>query len=106
MKKKNDENKYFQKVIVNNIDNIITINNKYKNKGYNIFLTGNYLEVYYCGIKYSIKIIKKDNQLYWRLIPYNNAYFETKINNELSSLDMVMFAIYENEIIHERKEKK
>lgn len=106
MKKKRYVNKYFQNVIVENIDNIIAINNKYKKEGYEIFLTGNFIEVYYNDVKYSIKIVEKNNQLYWHLKPYNKTYFETLINNDVSSLDMVMFAIYENETIHERKEKK
>lgn len=106
MKKKRYENKYFQNVIVENIDNIIAINNKYKKEGYEIFLTGNFIEVHYNDVKYSIKIVEKNNKLYWHLKPYNKTYFETQINNDFSSLDMVMFAIYENETIHERNEKK
>lgn len=96
----------FQKIITDNINNIIQINNKYKQRGYELYLKGNFLEIIYIGIKYQIKIVKHKDGFYWHLKPYKNSFFETKVDNSINTLDMVLFAINDNETIHRKENKK
>lgn len=54
------------------------------------------LLVKYKGKKYVIKIVNKSGELYWNLVPYNNSFFETKLDEKKCNLDMVLFAIKED----------
>lgn len=54
------------------------------------------LLVKYKEKKYIIKIVNKSGDLYWHLVPYNNSFFETKLDEEKCNLDMVLFAIKED----------
>ena len=59
------------------------------------------LLITYSSKEYVVNLVVKDGQYQWRLTPYNNSFFETSINN---GLDIVIFAIKENENLYVRKE--
>ena len=73
--------------ISDNINNVIEVNNKYKDKGFNIFLENEYIEIIYNKSVYKITIIKKDNKLFWHLTPRN-------------SFEMIIYAIQDNESLY------
>ena len=89
-----------QRAIVENINNIIKVNKIYKYKGYKIFLNDNSIEIIYNNSTYTVTATQINNDLYWHLKPYNNSYFETKIDNNINSFDMVIAAIHDNETIY------
>lgn len=105
MNKYKYKNDTFLHIIQNNINTIIRLNHKYKKLGYTIYIENNHLTVNVNNSRYKISIINKNKTNYCHLNPYNNSYFETKIDNIIYSLDLVLFAINDNEIIH-KKEKK
>lgn len=78
---------------------------QYKNDGYEIEwdLYKAILTVTYKNKKYVITITKINNHFYWHLSPYNNSYFETKIDRTKCNLDYVFLAIKENEEFFNKK---
>lgn len=87
--------------ISDNINNIIEVNSKYKNEGFNIFLENNHIEIIYNKSIYKIIIIKKDNKLFWHLTPYHQKnYFETEISHSRNSFEMIIYAIKDNETLY------
>lgn len=105
----NDKKKYTtitQNAIVENINNIIDVNNRYKNKGYKLSLKEDSIEVIYNNSVYCIKVAENENNLYWHLEPYASSYFETKIDNCINSFEMLMVAIFDNETIHKERKKE
>lgn len=58
------------------------------------------LLITYRSKEYVVNLIDKDDQLYWHLVPYNNSFFETNIDN---GLDIILFAIKENEDLYSKK---
>ncbi len=86
--------------ISDNINNVIEVNNKYKDKGFNIFLENEYIEIIYNKSVYKITIIKKDNKLFWHLTPYQKNYFETEISTTRNSFEMIIYAIQDNESLY------
>jgi len=77
---------------------IIPKNKEYKEKGYNIGITkGNKLIIKYQKHKYIVEFVKENDNVYWKLTPYQNSYFTTLVCE--GSFDMVLRAIEENEII-------
>ena len=89
-----------QRAIVENINKIIKVNKIYKCKGYKMFLNDNSIEIIYNNSTYTVTATQINNDLYWHLEPYNNSYFETKIDNNINSFDIVIAAINDNETIH------
>ncbi len=89
-----------QRAIVENINNIIRVNKMYKCKGYKMFLDDNSIEIIYKNSTYIVTATQINNDLYWHLEPYNNSYFETKIDKNINSFNMVIAAIHDNETIH------
>ena len=93
---KNNPEKLFKEVctITNNID-------EYYSQGYKIVwdLQNSQLIINYNGSKdYVVDVvINFDNSYYWHLTPYNNSYFETRIDN---NFNYVLFAIKENEELY------
>ena len=96
--------KSISKLIANNLNNIIKINNKYKHLGYNIYLNGDSFEITYNSNKYYLSVKKENNKYYWHLEPYNGSFFETFVDNKICSLDMVICAINDNENIYRKEE--
>lgn len=76
--------------------------NQYINDGF----TFNYdlytfeLIITYRSKEYVVNLKNKDEQLYWHLVPYNNSFFETSIDN---GLYIVVFAIKENDELYSKK---
>ncbi len=73
---------------------------KYKNKGFDIkYDTNNNILIvnYLNSNEYKINIINENDGLYWCLKPYKDSYFTTSIDNDI---DMVLFAIKENETLY------
>ena len=60
----------------------------------------NELNITYKQKQYVITLVNKDEQFYWHLVPYNNSFYETAIDNGLT---IVLFAIKENEELYEKK---
>lgn len=58
------------------------------------------LNITYKQKQYVITLVNKDEQFYWHLVPYNNSFYETAIDNGLT---IVLFAIKENEELYEKK---
>lgn len=61
------------------------------------------LIITYRNKEYIVSIIKENDQYYWQLIPYNKASFITNIDN---GLEIVLFAIKENEELYIKHENK
>lgn len=95
---------FFQKIITENINEVICINNDYKMLGYEIYLNNDFFEIIYKGTKYIIKIIYLNNDYYWYLKPYNNSIFQTQVKNNIHTLDLVLFAISDDQIIRQNNE--
>lgn len=52
--------------------------------------------------KYVVSLIHKNEQFYWHLTQYNNSFYETTIDN---GLDIILFAIKENEKLYSDKKR-
>lgn len=77
---------------------------EYKNLGFKIEIDFSNCElvITYQQRQYVVRLVNKNEQIYWHLAPYNNAFFETSIDNGLT---IVLFAIKENEELFEKKGK-
>lgn len=97
-------NRYFKKVVVTNMNNIIEANNNYSKKGFTLFLCEDKdaLEILYNNSTYNISVVKKRKNLYWHLTPYGETFFETLVNNHFNTFEMVLCAIQDNEDIHKK----
>lgn len=97
-------NRYFKNVVVTNMNNIIKANNVYSKKGFTLFLCEDKdaLEVLYNNSTYNISVVKRKKDLYWHLTPYNETFFETLVNNQFNTFEMVLCAIQDNEDIHKK----
>lgn len=85
-------------------NNIIKANNVYSKKGFTLFLCEDKdaLEVLYNNSIYNISVIKRKKDLYWHLTPYKETFFETLVNNQFNTFEMVLYAIQDNEDIHKK----
>ena len=61
-------------------DNFLDIINKYKKLGYYVGFGKDCLIIKTRKENNSLRIIEENNILYCHLKPYNNSYFETKVN--------------------------
>lgn len=52
--------------------------------------------------EYVVSLIHKNEQFYWHLTQYNNSFYETTIDN---GLDIILFAIKENEKLYSDKKR-
>lgn len=50
--------------------------------------------------KYVIDLVEENQRYYWYLMPYKSSYFKTEVDLKNGNLEMVLFALYENETIH------
>ena len=73
---------------------------KYKKVGVKIFLGENSLIIYKNNHKYIVTITNHDQRYFWHLEPYHNSYYETFADIEKGNLDIVLFAIKENEELY------
>ena len=75
-------------------------NHIHKNKlyegDYKIRIGSDYtFKIHYKKHYYKISIVEENNELFWKMTPYQNSYFMTKIDN-YSSFNKVLFAIKEH----------
>ena len=104
IRKKVKNNVFFQKMITENINEVICINSKYQELGYKIYLNNDFFEIIYKNVKYIIKIVYLDTDYYWELKPYNQSVFRTHVKNNIQTLDLVLFAISDDQAIHQTNE--
>lgn len=95
-------------LMVKHIDLLLEDQEKYSNyikNGYKFeFDFKSYkLIVTYKNKEYKIKLIEENKQLCWCLTPYNHSSFITNIDN---GLEIVLFAIKENEELYSSKKGK
>ena len=89
------------KMMFKQLENFVRKKNKigyYYHIGYKLYYCFNdhSLLVEYKGKRYLIKIVNKIGEWYWHLEPYNNSFFETRLDEDKCNLDMVLFAIKED----------
>lgn len=78
-------------------DNFLDIINKYKKLEYYVGFGKDCLIIKTRKENYSLGIIEENKILYWHLKPYNNSYFETKVNIGKGNVEKLLFVIEENE---------
>ena len=59
-----------------------------------------HLIIKYKKKKYDVFIVKDDDNYYWLLKPYNQSYYKTSVDFDNSNIDIVFFAIRENEDLY------
>lgn len=76
--------------------------NEYYNNGYKIEINNDdaHLIIKYKKKKYDVFIVKDDDNYYWLLKPYNQSYYKTSVDFDNSNIDIVFFAIRENEDLY------
>lgn len=76
--------------------------NEYYNNGYKIEINNDdaHLIIKYKKKKYDVFIVKDDDNYYWLLKPYNQSYYKTYVDFDNSNIDIVFFAIRENEDLY------
>ena len=71
-------------------------NSKRNSNRYLIIPKNNKLKILFNNKRYLIRIIKHQGMFYWKLTPYKNSYFKTKININNQNIDMLLLAISED----------
>lgn len=90
------------KLLLKQLDNYILKNiNIYEKEGFKItFNCKNCsLNIYYNKNEYEASIISLENDYYWRIEPYRNSYFTTRMSNKKQSFDLILFTIKENDLL-------
>ena len=93
------------KLLLKQLDIYILKNiNIYKKEGFKItFNCKNCsLNICYNTKEYKVSIISFENNYYWRVEPYMNSYFETRMNNQKYNFDLVLFAIKEDDLLNRK----
>lgn len=89
-----------------NKENTPTLLEEYKKKRIRVYYGyGNVLSVITHKNKYTIGITKEKKRFYWILRPYNGSYFKTEAELGKGNLEIVLFAIKENEELYSKKKK-
>lgn len=94
-------NKLFQLAISKNINNIIDINNRYKEYGYKLYLVDNSIKIIYNKSTYSVEVIKNKDEIYWCLKYHKENLAKTKITDD--SFEIIIQTIYNNEKIYQKE---
>ena len=93
-------NKLFQFAISKNINNIIDINNRYKEYGYKLYLVDNSIEIIYNKSIYSVEVIQNKDEFYWCLMYRKKNLVKTKITD---SFEIIIQTIYKNEKLYQKE---
>lgn len=93
------------KMMLKELDKFIQnkdIFNQYISNGltFNFDLCTFELIITYSCKEYVVNLVNKNEKLYWHLVPYNNSFYETSVDN---GLDSIIFAIKENEELYSKK---
>lgn len=83
-------NSFAQKIIRENINNFIEINNKYKSSGFEFYLKDNLIEITYNNNNYTLLAIKEKANLYWKIKHSNKIKYKVKIDNRTDSIESII----------------
>lgn len=90
MKLEQCSNGFAKKIIAENINNFIEINNKYKSSGFEFYLKDSLIEITYNNNNYTLLVIKDKTNLYWKIKHSNKIKYKVKIDNYTDSIESII----------------
>ncbi len=83
-------NSFAKKIIRENINNFIELNNKYKSNGFEFYLKDNLIEIIYNNNNYTLLAIKEKSNIYWKIKYSNKIKYKVKIDNCTDSIEAII----------------
>jgi len=90
MKLEQYSNSFAKKIIRENINNFIELNNKYKSSGFEFYLKDNLIEIIYNNNNYTLLAIKEKSNTYWKINYSNKIKYKVKIDNCTDSIEEII----------------